>query len=71
MNNSGERKKKPREKRDKKGLYILSGYSWYFFLFPHKIGNYCAKHLFNRSQDFVLSSHFFRIFLNKHSLISL
>jgi hypothetical protein len=31
MNNNGERKKKLREKRDKKGLYVLSGYSWYLF----------------------------------------
>jgi hypothetical protein len=36
MNNNGERKKRLREKRDKNGLYVLSGYSWYFF-------NSCTK----------------------------
>ena len=40
MNNRGERKKRSREKRDKNGLYVLNGYSWYFFKFLHKIGNY-------------------------------
>ena len=60
MDNSGERNKKLREKRDKKGLYVLSGYSWYFFKFLHKIGNYWAKYLFNRNRDFVLNLHFFK-----------
>jgi hypothetical protein len=34
MSNNREKKKRPREKRDKKGLYVLSEYSWYFFLIP-------------------------------------
>jgi hypothetical protein len=36
MNNNREMKKRSREKRDKKGLYVLSGYSWYIF-------NSCTK----------------------------
>ena len=59
MNNSGERKKRSREKRDEKGFYVLSGYSWYFFKFMNKIDNYWAKYLFNRNRDFVLNPHFF------------
>ena len=59
MNISEKRKKRSREKRDK-GLNVLSGYSWYFFKFMHKIGNYWAKYLFNKNRDFVLNLHFFK-----------
>jgi hypothetical protein len=33
MNNNGKRKMRSREKNDKKGLYVLSEYSRFFFFF--------------------------------------
>ena len=60
MNNSRERKKRLREKRDNKGLNVLSRYSWDFLKFMHKIGNYWGKYIFNRNRDFVLNSQFLK-----------